>query len=438
MSHITIAGLGPGAPGLRTIETAQAISIASVIVLRTAIHPGIEDLIDDSRVVACDDIYESCNSFDAVYAEIAERIVSLANHGDLLYLTPGHPFYGERVTPLIMNLAGDRGHSFSILTAVSAFDTIATALQIDPMNAEPQSIDATTLALALDQEPFSAGIVDLSPTRPILVTQLFNREMASATKLTLSRIFPETHEVIVIRSAGLSEQTTDRIPLHRLDHVGADHLTSVWIPALDPLASTQTFSSLLRIAAQLRAPGGCPWDREQTAESLLPSLLEEAYEVVDAIQSGDAEHASEELGDLLLHVVMQSQIAEEAGLFGINDVAEQITTKLIRRHPHVFGDVSAENSDDVLGVWQRVKAAERADGGKQPPPEHPIDRYPRSMPVARRLHDLNGGKAAMNTELSEVEIGDRLFAATQAAIDAGFDPERLLLDAARRGIPANT
>jgi tetrapyrrole methylase family protein/MazG family protein len=436
MSHITIAGLGPGAPDLRTVETAQAISDASSIVLRTSIHPGIEDLSGDSRVVACDDIYESGHSFDAVYTEIAERIVTLADHGDLLYLTPGHPLYGERVTPLITEMARERGHSWSILTAVSAFDSIATSLQIDLMDAEPQSIDATTLALALDQEPFAAGIVDLSPTRPILVTQLFNRDMASATKLILGRIYPESHEVAVVRSAGLPEQTIDRIPLHRLDHVDADHLTSVWVPALDSLASTQTFSSLLRIAARLRAPGGCPWDREQTAESLLPSLLEEAYEVVDAIQSGDMEHASEELGDLLLHVVMQSQIAEEEGFFGINDVAQQITTKLIRRHPHVFGDVSAENSDDVLGVWQRVKAAERADGGKQPPPEHPIDRYPRSMPVARRLHDLNGGKSEPKTEVPESEIGDRLFAATQAAIDAGFDPERLLLDAARRGIPA--
>ncbi len=157
MSHITIAGLGPGAPGLRTVETAQAISDASVIVLRTAIHPGIEDLIRDSRVVACDDIYESCHSFDAVYAEIAERIVTLADRGDLLYLTPGHPFYGERVTPLIMERAGERQHSYNILAAVSAFDTIATALQIDLMNAEPQSIDATTLTHALDQEPFAVG-----------------------------------------------------------------------------------------------------------------------------------------------------------------------------------------------------------------------------------------------------------------------------------------
>ena len=99
------------------------------------------------------------------------------------------------------------------------------------MNAEPQSIDATTLTHALDQEPFAVGLVDLSPTRPILVTQLFNREMASATKLTLGRIFPESHEVLVIRSAGLPEQTIDRIPLHRLDRVDVDHLTSVWIPA---------------------------------------------------------------------------------------------------------------------------------------------------------------------------------------------------------------
>jgi len=437
MSHITIAGLGPGSAGLRTVETARAISDASAIVLRTAIHPGIEDLIADGRVVSCDDIYESSHSFEAVYAQIAERVVSKADLGDVLYLTPGHPSYGERVTPLILELAEMRGHSWTILVSVSAFDAVAVALQIDLMAEEPQSIDATTLASALDQEPFAAGIVDLSPTRPILVTQVFNRDMASATKLTLNRLFPESHEVIVVKSAGLREQLIDRIPLHRLDRIDVDHLTSVWIPASDPLSSTQTVSSLLRIAARLRAPGGCPWDREQTSLSLLPPLLEEAYEVVEAIESGDAAHSSEELGDLLLHVVMQSQIAEEEGLFSINDVADHITTKLIRRHPHVFADVSAESSDDVLGVWQRIKAAERAGNDKPPRPDHPVDRYPQSMPVARRLHDLNGTHVQSGSNLSEHELGDQLFAATQSAIVAGYDPERLLLEAARRSIPSS-
>ena len=237
MSLITIAGLGPGAPGLRTLETAAAIDAANVIVLRTAIHPGIEDLVGDNRVVACDDLYETARTFDDVYASIAARIIEIAETSDLLYLTPGHPFYGERVTPLILATARERGHDCAVLSAVSAYDVIATALSRDLMISEPQSIDATTLAHLLEQEPFAAGMLDLAPTRPVLVTQVLSPEMAAATKLSLASIFPDDHEVVVLRSAGLDVQVIERLPLHRLDRSEVDHLTTVWVDPLDSLAN---------------------------------------------------------------------------------------------------------------------------------------------------------------------------------------------------------
>jgi tetrapyrrole methylase family protein / MazG family protein len=434
-STITIAGLGPGGRGYRTLETVEAIDKARRIVLRTAIHPDIDDLVADPRVVACDDLYENAESFEHVYDQVARRVVDVAEDGDLLYLTPGHPRYGEHVTERIERLAEQSGHQVRVLAAVSAYDVIAVALRRDLMSDEPQSVDATTLAASLEAEPFAAGMIDLSPYRPVLVTQVFSREMAVATKLGLSRLFPDDHPVTVVRGAGTAEQVSETMPLHRLDRATVDHLTSVWTDSLPGDAASRAFAGLLRVAARLRAPDGCPWDREQSARSLLPSLLEEAYEVVEALQSDDVDHAAEELGDLLLHVVMQSQIAEEEELFRIEDVVESITTKLIRRHPHVFGEGAAESADDVLSIWQKVKAEERASGKTKPKPSHPLDRYPAPMPIARRLHDLLPKNGAIDDGVAPDQLGDRLFELTRQAIAQGLDPERILLEAARRHIP---
>jgi tetrapyrrole methylase family protein/MazG family protein len=435
LSTITIAGLGPGARGYRTLETVDAIERARRIVLRTTIHPDIDDLVTDPRVVACDDLYERAESFENVYDEVARRVVDAAADGDVLYLTPGHPRYGEHVTEQIERRAADAGHQVMVLAAVSAYDVVAVALNRDLMSEEPQSIDATTLAASLESEPFAAGQIDLSPYRPILVTQVFSREMAVATKLALSRLFHDEHGVAVVRGAGIEGQSTESIPLHRLDRAHVDHLTSVWVDCLPADAASRAFSGLLRVAARLRAPDGCPWDREQTAQTLLSSLLEEAYEVVEALRSEDSDHAAEELGDLLLHVVMQSQIAEEEELFRIEDVVESISAKLIRRHPHVFGESHAASADDVLGIWQKVKAEERAAGNKKPKPAHPLDRYPAPMPIARRLNDLLPKNGSGDPELLPNELGDQLYDLTRRAIAQGLDPEQILLEAARRHIP---
>lgn len=430
MSTITIAGLGPGRRGLRTIETVEAIEAARVIILRTAIHPGIDDIASDPRVVVCDDIYESSDSFEVVYERIAERVIHAADAGDVLYLVPGHPRYGEHVTDQIEVLAYERGHQTQVLSAVSALDEVAVTLGVDLMTLEPQSLDATTLAAAIEGDPFAAGRVDISPFRPLLVTQVYSQDMASATKLALSRTYGEEHEVVVVRGAGLADQMVERVPLHRLDRVGVDHLTSVWVEPLDEIAPSRSFSGLLRIVARLRAPGGCPWDQKQDALSLLNSFVEETYEAVEAIESDDASHVAEELGDVLLLIAMQAQIAEEEGLFQIEDVIESITAKLIRRHPHVFGEKVAESAEDVVGIWQDVKATE----GKKPKPAHPLDRYPAPMPIARRLIDLISVDVPTRTIDAE-QVGDRLFELTKSAIEAGLDPEKLLLEAAKRSIP---
>ena len=430
MATITIAGLGPGRRGLRTIETVEAIAAAKQIVLRTAIHPDVDDLVMDSRVVVCDDVYEAAESFEIVYVRIAERVMNLADAGDVLYLVPGHPRYGELVTERVEQLANVRGHRVEVLGAVSALDQISVALRVDLMTREPQMIDATTLAGAIENDPFSAGMVDLSPIRPVLVTQVYSHEMAAATKLALARVFPEEHEVTVIRAAGTDTQSSIRVPLHRLDRVEVDHLTSVWIEPIESIAPTSSFAGLARIVARLRAPGGCPWDQKQDAGSLVNSLLEEAYEAAEAIQTDDPTHAAEELGDLLLLIAMESQIAEEDGLFQIEDVIEGITSKLIRRHPHVFGDHVAASADDVVGIWQQVKATE----GKKPKPAHPIDRYPAPMPIARRLIDFYSS-SDVDQSLNDKELGDQLFSLTRSAIEAGLDPEKILLEAAKRNIP---
>lgn len=151
-------------------------------------------------------------------------------------------------------------------------------------------------------------------------------------------------------------------------------------------ASVETaFARLVEVMARLRGDGGCPWDREQTRESLKPYVVEEAYEVLEAIDEGDVAKLREELGDLLLQVVFQAQVAREAGEFSILEVTQAIVDKLVRRHPHVFGDATASSAQEVLRRWEAIKRAER-QGGQQRPSA--LDGVPRDLPALLRAHRL--------------------------------------------------
>ena len=222
---------------------------------------------------------------------------------------------------------------------------------------------------------------------------------------------------------------------------------AVFVPAVEPESAERSLAGLRHLVHRLRAPGGCPWDRKQTHQSLAKYILEEAYEVVDAIKNHGPEELSEELGDLLLQVFLQSELAEEAGDFQLNDVVERLTTKLIRRHPHVFGDVEVGGAADVEVNWEALKQAEKGERVSA------LDGVPRSLPALamaaefqKRMRktgfewpDRSGAEAKLAEELAELreastpeeaaaELGDVLFVLTELANWYGANAE----DALRR------
>ncbi len=426
---ITIAGLGPGNPTARTLAVQHALDAAGSIVLRTAIHPGIEDLIADSRVVACDDLYDSSASFDETYAAIVERVIEAAKSGSVTYVVPGSSVFGERTVQLIAERAAEEGIAVDYVPAISALEVVAQAAGIDLLTDQPQLIDALDLVDRVAEEPFSGSQTALDPTRWAIVSQVFNRQTASDVKHALSRIWPEQHPVDIVHGAGSSDIVIQTMSLAELDHVDHDHLTTLVVRPVPWLQATTSPSTLFRIVARLRAPGGCPWDREQTHESIGDKAIEEAHEVAEAIADDDSNALRDELGDLLLLVALHSQIAEEAGEFTIEDVFDAVNRKLVRRHPHVFGDFVAQTPDDVLGLWKQVKAEEK---GLKTPEEAGLryDQLPRTMSVVERIRRSDGRVSTRAGENSQ-EIGGQLLALVETALADGIDPEAALENAYR-------
>ncbi|MDQ3692365.1 MAG: MazG family protein [Chloroflexota bacterium] len=443
---IVVVGLGPGDPDLRTVGAQRRLAAAERIVLRTARHPGLNDLNGDGRVVSCDDLYEAGDTFEEVYEAIARRVCDVAVEatGLVVYAVPGHPRFGERTVELLRQEADRRHLTLTVEAAVSAFDAIATAIDADLMADQVQVLDAAALLGVLDEEPFAGGLVGLDPSRSALVCQVYAQHVASAVKLTLGRLYPDDHPIVIVRAAGVQDgEMLEPCRLFELDRRRVDHLTSVWIPALPPMEATRSPFTLQRIVARLRAPGGCPWDRTQTHATLRDAIIEEAYETVDAIDAGDSAHLAEELGDLLLIVAMHAQIAEEAGDFALEDIYDHVSRKLVRRHPHVFGDARADTPDEVVTTWNAVKAAERAAAGPAgaSPESSPLAKLPRSMPalhMARVLFGARKGDASVAGNPGRVTaIGDALLATARQAAEAGIDPEHALRLALRRSVEAN-
>jgi MazG family protein len=227
-----------------------------------------------------------------------------------------------------------------------------------------------------------------------------------------------------------------------------------------PPAPGASLAELVTIMQRLLAPDGCPWDREQTLATLRPFLIEECFEVVEALESGDAAHHCEELGDLLFQIVFQAAIRQAAGEFAIDDVVRGIVDKLVRRHPHVFADATVDGSAEVLRQWDEIKRAEKAAKGIAPGPERTLAGVPVGLPALVRAHtlskkaakvgfdwpDASGSRAKVLEELEEIdraaaggdpaelehEVGDLLFAATNLARKLGVEPEAALRAANRR------
>ena len=439
---ITIIGLGPGDPDLLTRKAWRLLAEAPEVYLRTARHPGVDQLpIRVQR--SFDDWYEAAGSFEALYQRIAAEVVRLgARPEGVFYAVPGHPLVGETTVTLILTLAAEQNIPVTIVDGLSFIEPTLSALKLDALSGL-QIADAVGVA-AMHHPP-------LNPDQPALLAQVYNRTVASDVKLTLTNQYPDEHEVILIHSAGTPDERLERVPLYAIDRSGAvNHLTSLFIP---PLARRGSFEYFQEIIAHLRAPDGCPWDRKQTHESLREYLLEETYEALEAIDSGDPDQLYKELGDLLLQIVLHAQIAVESGEFSMAQIIAHVAEKMIRRHPHVWGDVKADSPEQVHANWDQIKKQEKGEAEKK----SALDGIPAALPAlaqAFKVHqraartgfewpNIEGVWAKLDEELAELrtaqgeaaqaeEFGDVLSTLVNLARWLSLDPETVLRESTRK------
>jgi tetrapyrrole methylase family protein/MazG family protein len=435
---LTIVGLGPGDAALLTVEARDVLAAAPVVWLRTARHPTVAGLPAGPRYESFDDVYEGCASFEQVYETIVARVLELAASGPAVYAVPGHPMFGEATVRALLDRAGSAGIDPRVVAGISFVDVLSSVLHVDPLEDGLLMLDALAFA------PHRRLLV---PERPTLIAQVYDRRAASHVKLALLEQYPAEHMLRVVRGAGTPGARATDVTLATLDHGDEfDHLTSIYVPPLPLTDDVRSFEGLRAVVARLRSPdGGCPWDLEQTHATLKRFLIEEAYEALDALDEGEPHRLAEELGDLLMQVVLHAQVAEDGGAFAIEDVFGGITAKLIRRHPHVFGDVSVEGAADVVRNWEALKKEERPDAGL-------LDAVPLAMPALAQAQSVQSRaeKSVAAAEppkladmqhalerltgaaLSADDLGDLLFAIVMLARRSDLDAEESLRTAIRR------
>lgn len=390
---ITIVGLGPGHPAHLTLEAWQVLEQAAEVYLRTARHPTVSALPAHLAVHSFDFLYEQAADFAEVYEKIVEQVLALGQRPEgVVYAVPGHPLVGEATVQRVLKEARAQGLATCVVAGLSFIEPVLTALGLDALDGL-QVVDALDLA-ARHHPPFT-------PDLPALIGQLYGRDVASEVKLTLLNAYPAEHLVTLVRGAGTDEERVRTLPLYEVDRVDdVDHLTTLYLPPLPGVGGVEGFQDTI---ARLRAPGGCPWDREQTHRSLRTNLLEETYEALSAIDRDDMPALCEELGDLLLQIALHTQIAVEEGDFSLAEVVAGIDTKIKRRHPHVFGDVQVNGVSEVLHNWEEIKRAERADRDSTGAERSMLDGVPAALPALARAQSLQRRAARMGFEWRDLE-----------------------------------
>jgi tetrapyrrole methylase family protein/MazG family protein len=436
---ITILGLGPGNPDLLTRQAWQLLGSVSEIYLRTRQHPVVSGLPDHVIVHSFDYLYEDSATFELVYQRIVDEVLSLGRLSKgVVYAVPGHPFVAEATTPEIIRRAGKEELPVRIIEGLSFLEPTFSALGLDPF---PGTVLVDALELSMRHVP------SFPPNLPVIVSQIHSDMVASEVKLTLMNLYPDEHPVKFVHAASTSQENVEHLALYQIDRsrkIGL--LTSLYIP---PLGVETSFEAFQEIIARLRAPDGCPWDREQTHLSLRSHLLEETYEVLAALDSEDPTSLKEELGDLLLQILLHAQIAEEDGEFTMTDVLKGIHTKIVHRHPHVFDDIKLKDAQAVLINWERLKAGEREASGKGKtslldgvaltlPALVQAEEYQKRVArVGFDWPDVNGVWDKIGEEIEEIkkatvederihEVGDLLFTVVNLARWYKVDPESAL------------
>ena len=441
---VRVVGLGPGDADLLTRRTFDLLSQAPVVRLRTRVHPAAAAFLD---LASYDEFYERADSFDALYDAIVADLIDLARNapgGEVIYAVPGSPVVAERTVELLV--AASEVETI-LEPAVSVIDVACAALGRDPMASGLRVLDALA-----NTEP-------LRGPGPLLVLQAYSTEVLASVA---DRLAPTT-PVTVLHHVGLADEVIVEVSATMLTSFrDVDHLTSLWIDGLR--TAGEAMDDLVSFMRRLRAQ--CPWDQEQTHASLTRHLLEEAYETLDALEAfvrvedGDASaevaHVEEELGDLLFQIVFHAELGDEEEIFNLATIADGVRDKLIGRHPHVFGDVQVNDSNDVAARWEVLKREEKGresvtDGIAWQLPA--LILYTKLLRKASSVDLRRHGEDARATVIdalrdvplerfgvddaqssSDVDIrwGDALVALVEMAQWAGVDLEGVLRDRARR------
>jgi tetrapyrrole methylase family protein/MazG family protein len=432
---ILITGLGPGdiaripGPVLDLL-----LDPSTRLIIRTRNHPAAEQIASQREVEFCDDLYESSESFEDVYTAIADRVLE-PHEGTVIYAVPGGPLMGEFAVRQIL----ERRPDVHILQAETFVDAILAATGYDPFQRGLQIINGHDLPSPL--------IID----KPTIVGHLDRPEVLADVVASLSRVLLEGAAVTIFSGIGGVDEQRIESAIDAIDPALAGFRTSMWIDA-----EAGGIVGAIRTMDLLRRE--CPWDREQTHQSLAKNLIEEAYELIETFDDIDADpddlvayaRVEEEVGDVLLQVLFHAVIAEEAGAFDINDAAEVLRQKLVRRHPHVFSDVEVADAAQVKANWDEIKRQEKGD-----PQGSALDGIPAGMPATYRASKMQNRAeksgavpvstddlvaritetlASLDTDVDEVGLvlGGVMFDLVDLARRSGVDAEQVLRSAVDR------
>lgn len=437
---IKIIGLGPGNPDALTVGAINALKECKNVYFRTEMHPTVEYLKQKNiKFKTYDYLYESSNSFDEVYSKIAEDLIEKNNECDeLIYAVPGHPLVAERSVVNLINLCKENNITYKLIPSVSFIDVMMETLEIDPIEGL-KVIDA-----------FDVDNQILDKRIGTVITQVYSRLIASEVKIKLGEFYNDDTEIIYCRAVGIEgQERIERMPLYELDmQEDIDHLTSVYIPS--DVNNKKDIYDLFNVVKTLRGENGCPWDREQTHDSIKKSIVEESYEVLDAINNDDVDGLIEELGDVLLQVVLHTVIEKEEGYFDFSDIIDGECNKMIFRHPHVFGDAVVKDSTEVVSNWEELKKKEKNLNSMTEELEAVVKALPaliRAQKVQKKakkvgfdMEDINEVIEKLKEEFYEVlevyktknrakiteEVGDLLFSCVNLARFLEVDSEEAL------------
>ena len=427
---ITVVSLGPGDPSLLTLRAADALRHARRLILRTERHRAVPWLAEQQITFeSLDGYYDRYDDFDEMHRAMAAYLWQEAAKAPVTYAVIDATC-DESVIAL-RGMLPEEG-KLDVIPGVSAADRCLSAL--------PAGVTHTGRVRILPA--IDAVNAPHDPTVPLLITELWNPALAGDVKLWLTDLYDDETEIVLFPSTAQVSRKPARIPLMDLDRQKTyDHTVCAYIPA-SGLDQRQRFclDDLVRIMRRLRGPEGCPWDRQQTHQTLKKYLIEEAYEAIGAIDEGDPDHLADELGDVLLQIVFHADIAQAHGDFTISDVTSAICRKMIYRHAHIFGADRCETAEEVSVNWEALKKAEK---GLATQSEVLAD-VSKSLPALMRAEKVQKKAAQVGFDwqsLADIRswaeslpdapdsLGEMLFLCVAAARLSGVEPESALREA---------